>query len=118
MITQFKDIGYTVNMTIGKQNDYYVDFEAFEILGDEDGAEPRYWKKGEMSSFPGTTILEEAEYQIKGYIKWDGCANVDFNNSVHLCGPTEAKNLASLIIRLHDLAYNMLPSADEGCFER
>jgi hypothetical protein len=31
---------------------------------------------------------------------------------------SEAKNLASLITRLHDLAYNMLPSADEGCFEK
>jgi len=118
MITEFKDIDYTVNMTIGKQNDCYVDFEVYEILGDENGAEPKYWKKGEMSNFPGTTNIEEAEYQIKGYIKWDDCANIDFNNSVHLCGPTEAKNLASLITRLHDLAYNILPSADEDCFEK
>ena len=118
MITEFKDIDYTVNMTIGKSNDCYVDFEVFEILGNEDGAESTFWKKGEMSNFPGTTSIEEAEYFVKGFIKWDACANIEFNNMIHFCGPTHVKNFGTLMTRLFDLAYEMMPTADEGMFER
>lgn len=118
MITEFKDIGHTVNMTIGKSNDCYVDFEVFEILGNEDGAESTFWKKGEMSNFPGTTNIEEAEFFVKGFIKWDACAHFDFNNMIHLCGPTSAKNLGILMTRLFDLAYEMMPKADQGMFEK
>ena len=118
MITYHKDIGYTVSMTIGNQNNCYVDFQVFEILHEDENSNPVYWEKESLSSVPGTTDTEKARPLIEEYMKWDACANIDFDNSVHICGPTAAKNLGLLLSRLFDLAYEMMPTADQGMFEK
>ena len=114
MITEFKDIKYTVQMTIGTQNNCYVDFEVYEIIGFSSD-KPIYQNRSDADSTNG---IENAEWIVRGSIKWDACANIEFSNCVHFCGPIGAKNFGSLMTRLFDLAYEMMPTTDEGMFEK
>lgn len=114
MITEFKDIEYTVKMTIGTQNNYYVDFEVYDIIGFEFD-KPIYQS---CLSADSRDNIENAEWVIRGSIKWDACANIEFSNFVHLCGPIDAKNFGILMSRLFDMACEMMPAADKGMFEK
>ena len=101
----FEDIRYTVTMI---PSEYHVDFTAYSIVGVEaETTRPLYWPYGASTAFPGTTDPNQAEWLVRGSIKWDGCSDLEFNSedcAIHLCGPTDAIEIGVLLGRVYEMA--------------
>lgn len=78
-----------------------------------------YERRGATSSDDRTKDFDDAQRVISGYIKWDGCANVDIfqdeGGSVHLCGLDDAMNLSRIMFRLYCTAARFMPGFDKDC---
>lgn len=72
-----------------------------------------YFVEKKMGGSP-VTSLEEAEVQLSGSVKWDGCSNWslfgDPHCMTHFCSKQEAVDIGTLLGRLYDLAAEMVPS--------
>lgn len=74
---------------------HWVDWQLYETTNC--GDEPReYWKEGERSAFPGTLDLDEAECEIEGFVKWDGCHEFHVDGA-HGCGADDAATTLRMI---------------------
>jgi hypothetical protein len=101
----YKDLGYTV---VYERDAAHVDFKAYSIVGHEAGLlglydVPMYEKIGWQSSSDTTTNLEEAQTEINGTVKWDGCSHYHFGDKdgyIHVCGGHYAENLSKLIKKI------------------
>lgn len=86
-------------------HDYYMDFAAYEVEGEYGGRE---------------LIISPLKY-FSGSVKWDGCANVRFdeqdNVMLHFCGRNDAMRIARLIEKIYDLAEANIPTFDRKCAE-
>ena len=105
-----EDIGYAFRAILcdGK---HVVDVQVFEHWMDEKEA---FQKKGSTHSPDPVYSIDEAEVFVSGYIKWDGCANLQFEDKgyLHFCSKEEAENVGKMFGRLYDLAKSMLPTPD------
>ena len=61
-------------------------------------------------------INHEDDMLFRGSIKWDGCANFNWTDTVawHLCGPSAAGDFSIMLERLFDAAKQRLGEA--GCY--
>lgn len=125
-----EEIGYVFRLNPRQSeysaNIYWVDVEVYEIYGfggsDANGNTlglslmPREWT-GSNDPRPAIYLDEltddNAEWTMKGYIKWDGCSNMEFNNCVHLCGMHDAKNFSQMIVRLWEKCQSLCQTSDE-----
>lgn len=81
----------------------WIDFVVYEIpclIEDK----PQYNIKGYTGSGEYTEFYEIAEVYISGYLKWDGCCELDFNDAKHFCGFNSAMILARIINSLYQIA--------------
>jgi len=79
----FEDTGYAIEMTV--INHAVIEFDVGE----------------EYSGAPDS--------MMRGFLKWDGCINIEFYNYVHFCGKEEAMNLGVLLGYIYDMAAEMMP---------
>lgn len=105
-----------------KEDNYHVDIEAFAVTGEvysEKGLEydppmKSFARKGARSSMDTTYELDEAQRVIDGYVKWDGCSDLDFfpdrNGNDHFCGKNNAMGLGLLIGEIYEFARELLGS--------
>lgn len=56
---------------------------------------------------------DNGEWLARGYIKSDGCSNMEFNDCVHLCGMRDAKNFSQMIVRLWEKVQALCQASDE-----
>lgn len=82
------DAEFTIRWDIG---DSRVCFDVWEVAAREclaDGVmgPPEYEKDGTSNGEALTQNPLEAERYASGSIKWDGCSEVTFAESLHLCG--------------------------------
>lgn len=114
----FEDISFFVVME-GKKHDgriYYVDFKAYEVLGWSDyPRRPLFYKKNWTSSTDSVDSYYEAAFYLRGSIKSDGCSNMSFTDEVmlHFCGRKDLNNLNQLLLRLYDMAAEIMPDSKE-----
>lgn len=74
--------------------------------------QPLFWKKGSHSNADATWFPDDAEWLVKGTIRYDGCANLDFgyhekgeeNDYIHLCGPEDAESFGKALKELYEIA--------------
>lgn len=112
-----------------KSEDCYVDIETFICVGecyqekDEiyDPPKKQFPKKGATSSNDTTYNLEDAQRVFSGYIKWDGCSDVDFypdhRGNEHFCGIKAALALGSLLEASYEFARELMgDKVDDECF--
>lgn len=114
---------YLIRARIG-DNDCYVDVEAYAVVGRDGGtvANPiingpsLFERKGADSGMDTTADVEDAALYLSGHIKWDGCANLHFdeqdNCMLHFCGPGDVEALGAMLMALHELAREVMPKAD------
>lgn len=60
---------FLVNIT--ELLDHSISFEVYEVTG---------W------SYPENTPVDTEIYIKGGYVKWDGCSTITFEDGLHLCG--------------------------------
>lgn len=102
------DKRYTLEMTPG-DNDYYVDFACFKFFS-FDGNIPEYRINGFNCNL--TKDISKAECLFEGFIKWDGCMEMNFDNPFHVCGPEDILDFSKILIELYKMAKQMIPNAD------
>lgn len=109
---RFDDLGYLVEMSIGTQNDCYAEFRAYRVCLAEGAA----WFQD--SELPGghrpDVPKERAQVFVSGSIKFDGCADFQFDEqegdcNLHTCSKQDLINIGVLLGRLHDMAGEMIP---------
>jgi hypothetical protein len=124
------DIGWVFRLNPSESDEgsarkiYWVDVEVYDIYGYA-GAEgslepsdyslkPRGWTGNEESVSLDDLSDDNCEWVAKGYVKWDGCSNMEFNNCVHICGMSDAKNFSAMIVRLWEHCQKLCASSDEN----
>ncbi len=101
--------------------DTWFDFAAYEVVAlrqEKDGSEvPEFYVEGWVSSHELTGNLDEAEITIGGYVKWDGCTEMDLSRAHHHCGRRDLKAMTDMMLFIHDFARVALGRQEESMFE-
>lgn len=101
----FGDFGFRVKWSVV---DHWADIEVYEVesRGTELNSKPQFHRKGAACSPDGVEDISEAEKYLEGYIKWDGCTELDMG-CPHWCGPsgyvTHCELLKYIYRRAHEL---------------
>lgn len=120
MIEHWDDLSITVTFDV---KEYHVEFRAVEITAtdivDDGGKWDRGWPKNGGDG-PLDLVFDPAaaERFIEGFVKWDGCSEVSFDSSMHLCGKDDINRLADGMKRIHTRCGELLgDKALEGAFK-
>jgi hypothetical protein len=114
----FEDIMYAVRVVCESPDDVTVKFSAVRISGFAESGAHVYAKDDERGCSGVTDDFDDANVFLSGRIKWDGCADMKFDEQetvmLHFCGRNDVANLGALLPRLYDLAAELMPEhADE-----
>ncbi len=119
MTEHWDDLSITVTFDV---HEYCIDFRAVEITAtnivEGDFRAERGWPKiGGDSSIDLVYDLAQAERLIEGFVKWDGCSEISFDGTMHLCGKDDINQLADGLKRIHARCGELLgDKALEGAF--
>ena len=99
--------GWFVEWTL-EDNPCWIDLKVFEVVSVGDDG-PGY----QLPNLRHTSNRSEAAPLVTGYVKWDGCSEMDANP--HWCRHEDVKRYADLLVRLHARAGELL-GGDEDYF--
>ena len=107
----FDKLDYAV---VYRVEDYSFHFNVFEVIGhDGDTGGCLFFRdNGDLGRY--TKDAREAKVTHAGYIKWDGCSNIDFDaedsgQMMHFCGLDKVKQFSQLLVELYLMAESMIP---------
>ena len=86
---------------------HWLDFEVYEITGWIDGT-PVKTEYRSKDGVTDTLNIEDAEPYFKGFIKWDGCAELDLRT--HICGYTT--DIQEVLKTLYQIAKDHMENFD------
>ena len=88
---------------------HWADVEVFEIVGRDDSGKMYFERKGAMQSMDQVETIDEAQPYLEGFIKWDGCAELNQGNP-HWCGVRSFKKHADLLQYIWNKSGELLKS--------
>lgn len=94
--------------------DTWLDFEAFECIGEEmhpQAGRKLFCRKDDRPDH--TDDLSAAAVTIGGFVKWDGCSEMTLEQP-HFCGAAAVEQYGAAMRQLHRLCL-LLPSVDLNC---
>ena len=103
-------------LLVYEHTSHWMDFKAYQVVSSEvydakSGARlPTLYSKADCLP---TDNLDEAEPEFTGYVKWDGCCELDLDYN-HFCGRQNMEELTQVLLELHKLCL-LLPNVDPGC---
>ena len=107
----FRGAGYTVR--VWPRNPSVLTFEVYEVIGTEADGNVLWQRAGAANSCDfSKTGLDDAEWYMRGDLKWDGCVNYNVNQEecmLHVCGPGAFVAIAALWHELYRLAQSFMP---------
>jgi hypothetical protein len=108
------EFGFTIRWEILP---HWVDVVAFEKVATELGDTPRtlYERKGAKSSEDHVYDIDGAEWYLSGYVKWDGCTELDMG-SPHWCGLDGHKKHCDLLQYIYTRSQQLMGKADVDLF--
>lgn len=84
--------------------DHWADVKAFEIVGRNEDGNPLF----DSDDSPNRTMTtEDAREYLEGFVKWDGCTELD-QGSPHWCGPYEYRKHFALLRYIYHRAYELM----------
>lgn len=104
LIEHWDDLKVTVIFT--QEYDHSINFYTAEIVatqitGPGFQADRGWTKKGGFNNMDLVYDPHDAERYLAGYVKWDGCQEIDFGDGhMHLCGPEGVEHLSQTLIRI------------------
>jgi hypothetical protein len=101
---------------IKNSNSVVVDFEAYEtkFYDDGNGSPNKFNYFTESGGEEYTHDISKCEPYVKGFIKWDGCSEVDFARNIHSCGGrADLVRLGELFEEVFSVAAIMIDSDGE-----
>jgi hypothetical protein len=110
-IEQFgdEDNGFVIRWRV---LDHWADFAVFQKIGHvvhQDGTKgPHEFAKKDWRALPedSTESIDEAEEYMSGFIKWDGCAELELDQ--HWCGPEAWQTHIALLEHLWHTAFELM----------
>jgi hypothetical protein len=129
-----KGIGHYHIIAQLHENGYSYSFECYRVAGENDGV-PIYDVNDDVRRVSGVPDPERCDPEITGQIKWDGCADITFEQqqaiitppeemgpnvfpvvytSVHFCGREDARKIERLFDRLWAIAAELIPHWDRN----
>ena len=87
--------GYKIVFT---GDDIWQDFEVYEIaslLSPENT--PEFMRRGYTSIGDLTPDIKNAQVQIGGHVKWDGCMEFDMQDTPDLCGRNQVREFGNML---------------------
>lgn len=114
----WRDLGYAVRATTGNHHEgrpLEVEVKVYEIVayGSDNGERDSFARKGSTCSGDETEDMAEAEVFLEGHIKWDGAAHLWPNEYWCLGGRRNAVSAGAMLVRLYDLAAELMPEHAE-----
>lgn len=106
-------------LIVGRAEEHRLDFTCYEVVGQELNGQPGWvFNRNEWETLPDlVSDYREAQPFLSGAIKWDGCANVKFDEQdstmLHFCGRDDAAKIGKLFNALYDLAEKLIPAWDD-----
>jgi len=91
---------------------HWTDFKVYRIIGRTLDGIPQFQKEGASTAPTFFTNEKGAVVYAEGYIKWDGCNEIDWGCH-HLCGASYLKGHIKLIRYLHDRAMELMGSNED-----
>jgi hypothetical protein len=95
--------------------DYFVNFEVFGIVTTVNGVR-EFHRRGANDGMDTTPVLDDADVEMHGMIKWDGCSSVSYPASYdcmqHLCGRGDWEEWGKLYMALYDALTSKIPNYD------
>lgn len=105
------DINFAAEAVPGNDG-YFANVRVWHLMGVQPDGTVLYTREPHGSPEP-TEDREEADVYLHGHIKWDGCANLHFDEQdrvmLHFCGLRGAKAAGTLLERLYELAGEAMP---------
>ena len=94
-------------------NGVFVEFEAYDVYPHDDGdGKPlkfMYFDDKGVQHWTNDVTKAESEPYVKGFIKWDGCSEVDFARNIHSCeGRADLVRIGTLFDKIFDCAKGMM----------
>jgi len=92
-------------------NKHFVSFKVYKVYGLDKKTNTYLWEdKRDNTGVSPTGNLKYAAVYLSGSIKWDGCANLYFDEQnddtmLHFCGLNDALALAPLLREMYSIAH-------------
>lgn len=98
-----------------RYSEYWVDVTAYDVSSIlEDGTDEGIPLYGST----GAETIEEAKPYLKGYVKWDGCSELDQIGTPHWCGWDGYQKHIDLLTYIYNQAFELMgrpkPEDDNG----
>lgn len=89
--------------------DHWADVTVYDVVSysnESEGSQKFFNRKGYTASNDHVSKIEEAEPYLEGFVKWDGCTELN-QGQPHWCGPSDYKKHIAILkyiwIRSHQL---------------
>jgi len=95
----------------------WLDFKAYEVIAEGVSPNPgvKYFEKpNARGEGEHVTNPDDAEPDIEGHVKWDGCCEMSLASHPHFCGAGDVEQYTLVMRHLHSLCL-LLPSVDHDC---
>ena len=92
--------------------DHWADVKAYKVEATDENHAPLFWRKGSSTNNGPTPNVDEAESYLEGYVKWDGCTELD-QGCPHWCGPDGFKKHFALLRHIYESAFVLMGGEPE-----
>jgi len=114
-VKEYPGLSFTVRYK--PNGDHVLEFVSYKIRGRNDDGKPFYERDDDEPSVNHTESLSDAQPFCSGFVKWDGCSNVQFDEQekvmLHFCDRREAGDVGRLLEAVYDQAGNTIPAWSE-----
>lgn len=97
---------------VAEPEQYLCAFRCYQCVALCEGL-PQYNVAGYVCGMDMTDDIEKAQVYLSGEVKWDGCANLQFdeqdNVMLHFCGVEDVRKIGALLERLYEIAAKAIP---------
>lgn len=87
--------------------EHVANVTVYRVLSVDGDGEPMFWRLGSPHNGNPTRLHREAEEYLSGFVKWDGCTELN-QGRPHWCGPEEYKAHAGLLKHIYHTAHQLM----------
>ena len=97
--------------------DHWADVAAYAVgCTDTDGRNPEF-PKANADVIEFTSNVNQAEAYLTGFVKWDGCTELDMG-CPHWCGPADYRKHCALLEHIYKRAFELMGREPEEPWEQ
>lgn len=87
--------------------DHCASVEAYKVECFDIEGNPLFWRDGSPHNGDATPDYEDAESYLEGFVKWDGCTELN-QGQPHWCGPEDYKKHFKLLEHIYKRSFELM----------